>query len=71
MPRRKNINRESLLATSAFAGTDQAAGLLSKLNERIGLFSIVHLAARENLFFAFVSNAVGVPLAAGVLFPTF
>ena len=35
------------------------------------LFSIVHLAARENLSFAFVSNAIGVPLAAGVLFPTF
>ncbi len=26
---------------------------------------------RENLFFAFVYNAVGVPLAAGVLFPVF
>jgi cation transport ATPase len=26
---------------------------------------------RENLFFAFVYNAVGVPLAAGVLFPGF
>jgi Cu+-exporting ATPase len=26
---------------------------------------------RQNLFFAFVYNAVGVPLAAGVLFPTF
>jgi P-type Cu+ transporter len=25
---------------------------------------------RENLFFAFVYNAVGVPLAAGVLFPS-
>jgi cation transport ATPase len=26
---------------------------------------------RENLFFAFVYNIVGVPLAAGVLFPAF
>jgi Cu+-exporting ATPase len=26
---------------------------------------------RENLFFAFIYNAVGVPLAAGVLFPAF
>jgi Cu+-exporting ATPase len=26
---------------------------------------------RENLFFAFVYNVVGVPLAAGVLFPAF
>jgi cation transport ATPase len=26
---------------------------------------------RENLFFAFVYNIVGVPLAAGVLFPSF
>jgi Cu+-exporting ATPase len=26
---------------------------------------------RQNLFFAFIYNAVGVPLAAGVLFPAF
>jgi Cu+-exporting ATPase len=26
---------------------------------------------RQNLFFAFVYNVVGVPLAAGVLFPAF
>ena len=26
---------------------------------------------RENLFFAFVYNAVGVPIAAGVLYPFF
>ena len=26
---------------------------------------------RQNLFFAFVYNAIGVPLAAGVLFPAF
>ena len=26
---------------------------------------------RQNLFFAFVYNALGVPVAAGVLYPTF
>jgi Cu+-exporting ATPase len=26
---------------------------------------------RQNLFFAFIYNAVGIPLAAGVLYPTF
>ena len=26
---------------------------------------------RQNLFFAFIYNAVGVPIAAGVLYPTF
>jgi Cu+-exporting ATPase len=27
--------------------------------------------SRQNLFFAFVYNAAGVPIAAGVLYPTF
>jgi P-type Cu+ transporter len=26
---------------------------------------------RQNLFFAFIYNAIGVPIAAGVLYPTF
>jgi Cu+-exporting ATPase len=26
---------------------------------------------RQNLFFAFIYNAIGIPLAAGVLFPAF
>jgi Cu+-exporting ATPase len=26
---------------------------------------------RQNLFFAFIDNAVGVPIAAGVLYPVF
>jgi Cu+-exporting ATPase len=26
---------------------------------------------RENLFFAFIYNAAGVPIAAGILYPTF
>jgi Cu+-exporting ATPase len=26
---------------------------------------------RQNLFFAFVYNSIGVPIAAGVLYPTF
>jgi Cu2+-exporting ATPase len=26
---------------------------------------------KQNLFFAFVYNAIGVPIAAGVLYPTF
>ena len=26
---------------------------------------------RQNLFFAFIYNAVGIPIAAGVLYPTF
>ncbi len=26
---------------------------------------------RQNLFFAFIYNAIGIPIAAGVLYPTF
>jgi Cu+-exporting ATPase len=61
-------------------GTDVAmeAGSITLLRGDLrGILRARHLSKstmrniRENLFFAFVYNIVGVPLAAGVLFPAF
>ena len=61
-------------------GTDvamEAAGITLLKGDLRGILRARHLSRstmrniRENLFFAFVYNAVGVPLAAGVLFPAF
>jgi Cu+-exporting ATPase len=61
-------------------GTDvamEAGGITLLKGDLRGILRARHLSkstmrnVRENLFFAFVYNAVGVPLAAGVLFPAF
>jgi Cu+-exporting ATPase len=61
-------------------GTDvamEAGGITLLKGDLRGILRARHLSKstmlniRENLFFAFVYNAVGVPLAAGVLFPKF
>ncbi len=61
-------------------GTDvamEAGGITLLKGDLRGILRARHLSnstmrnIRENLFFAFVYNAVGVPLAAGVLFPAF
>jgi Cu+-exporting ATPase len=61
-------------------GTDvamEAGGITLLKGDLRGILRARHLSKstmrniRENLFFAFIYNAVGVPLAAGVLFPTF
>ena len=61
-------------------GTDvamEAGGITLSKGDLRGILRARHLSRstmrniRENLFFAFVYNAVGVPLAAGVLFPAF
>jgi Cu+-exporting ATPase len=61
-------------------GTDvamEAGGIILLKGDLRGILRARHLSKstmlniRENLFFAFVYNAVGVPLAAGVLFPAF
>jgi Cu+-exporting ATPase len=61
-------------------GTDvamEAGGITLLKGDLHGILRARHLSKstmrniRENLFFAFVYNAVGVPLAAGVLFPAF
>jgi Cu+-exporting ATPase len=61
-------------------GTDvamEAGGITLLKGDLRGILRARHLSKstmlniRENLFFAFVYNAVGVPLAAGVLYPAF
>jgi Cu+-exporting ATPase len=61
-------------------GTDVAvktSGITLLKGDLDGILTARHLShltmrnIRQNLFFAFVYNAVGVPLAAGVLYPAF
>jgi Cu+-exporting ATPase len=61
-------------------GTDvaiESAGLILVKGDLRTLVRAIHLSRatagniRQNLFFAFFYNALGVPIAAGVLYPTF
>jgi len=61
-------------------GTDvaiESAGVTLLKGDLLGLAKARHLSRatmgniRQNLFFAFIYNAAGVPIAAGVLYPTF
>ena len=61
-------------------GTDvaiESAGITLVKGDLMGIVKAIHLSRavmrniRQNLFFAFIYNALGVPLAAGVLYPLF
>jgi P-type Cu+ transporter len=61
-------------------GTDvaiESAGITLVKGDLMGIVKAMHLSRammrniRQNLFFAFVYNALGVPIAAGVLYPVF
>ena len=61
-------------------GTDvaiESAGITLLRGDLKGIVAARHLSRatmrniRQNLFFAFIYNAVGVPIAAGVLYPAF
>jgi len=61
-------------------GTDvaiESAGVTLLKGDLIGIVKAKRLSEatmrniRQNLFFAFVYNAAGVPIAAGILYPTF
>ncbi|MGH7249571.1 MAG: HAD-IC family P-type ATPase, partial [Minisyncoccia bacterium] len=61
-------------------GTDvamQSAGITLIKGDLMGIMRARHLSQktmqniRQNLFFAFIYNALGVPVAAGVLYPVF
>jgi Cu+-exporting ATPase len=53
------------------AGITLVKGDLRGIAKAVTLSDRVMRNIRQNLFFAFVYNAVGVPLAAGVLYPWF
>jgi Cu+-exporting ATPase len=62
------------------AGTDvaiESAGIILVKGDLMGIVKAIHLSRavmrniRQNLFFAFIYNALGVPIAAGVLYPFF
>ncbi|MGE5214933.1 MAG: copper-translocating P-type ATPase, partial [Nitrospirota bacterium] len=61
-------------------GTDvaiESAGITLVKGDLMGIVKAMHLSRavmrniRQNLFFAFIYNAIGVPIAAGVLYPVF
>ena len=61
-------------------GTDvamESAGITLMKGDLLGIVKAVHLSRgvmrniRQNLFFAFIYNALGVPIAAGLLYPFF
>jgi P-type Cu+ transporter len=61
-------------------GTDvaiESAGVTLLKGDLTGIVRALHLSRatmrniRQNLFFAFLYNAAGVPIAAGILYPTF
>jgi len=53
------------------AGITLVKGDLAGIVKSIALSRAVMRNIRQNLFFAFVYNAIGVPVAAGILYPFF
>jgi Cu2+-exporting ATPase/Cu+-exporting ATPase len=53
------------------AGITLLGGNISKIPEAISLSHKTIRVVKENLFFAFIYNIIGIPLAAGLLYPVF
>ncbi|MEZ5404767.1 MAG: copper-translocating P-type ATPase [Verrucomicrobiia bacterium] len=53
------------------AGVTLVKGDLQKISQAIALSRMTMRNIRQNLIFAFIYNALGIPLAAGVLYPKF
>ena len=53
------------------AGITLLHGDISKLVKAIRLSKFTMRGIKQNLFFAFVYNVVGIPLAAGIFYPLF
>jgi P-type Cu+ transporter len=71
---------ESHVGIAMGTGTDvaiESAGITLVKGDLMGIAKAIHLSRaimrniRQNLFFAFIYNALGVPIAAGVLYPFF
>ena len=71
---------ESDVGIAMGTGTDvaiESAGITLVKGDLMGIAKAIHLSRaimrniRQNLFFAFIYNALGIPIAAGVLYPFF
>lgn len=71
---------ESHVGIAMGTGTDvaiESAGITLVKGDLMGIAKAIHLSRaimrniRQNLFFAFIYNALGIPIAAGVLYPFF
>ena len=71
---------ESHVGIAMGTGTDvaiESAGITLVKGDLMGIAKAIHLSRtimrniRENLFFAFIYNVLGIPIAAGVLYPFF
>ena len=71
---------ESHVGIAMGTGTDvaiESAGITLVKGDLMGIAKAIHLSRtimrniRENLFLAFIYNALGIPIAAGVLYPFF
>jgi Cu2+-exporting ATPase/Cu+-exporting ATPase len=51
------------------AGVTLLHGDIAKLEKAVRLGRITMRTVRQNLFFAFIYNVIGIPIAAGVLYP--
>ena len=58
-------------AAIASAGITLLHGDIAKLVKAVRLSRLTMRGIRQNLFFAFVYNIVGIPLASGILYPVF
>lgn len=71
---------EAQVGVAMGTGTDvaiESAGITLVKGDLTGIVKVLHLSRnmmkniRQNLFFAFIYNILGIPIAAGVLYPFF
>ena len=73
-PAHHTHKHHSVQTTSETSHTDPVCGMTVELQSAAGSYEYegkMMRNIRQNLFFAFIYNALGVPIAAGVLYPAF